>query len=77
MAMTKSQIKVAALELDPVERQALAEELLLSLDQADSQTIDAAWLAEARRRDAAFLNGSVASKPVDEVIDRIRSRGVR
>jgi len=53
MATTKIQLKVDALELDPVERQALAAEVLLNLDEADSQTIEAAWLAEARRRDAA------------------------
>jgi hypothetical protein len=74
MSLNKSQIKAAALELDPAEREALAEELLLSLSDEESQAIDAAWLAEARRRDAAFAAGSVLARPVDDVVDRLTRR---
>jgi putative addiction module component (TIGR02574 family) len=71
MTLTREQIKTAALQLAPSEREALAEELLLSIDEADRQSIDAAWLAEARRRDGDLAAGRTAAKPVDEVIDRL------
>lgn len=48
---------MAAFELDPSDRESLAEELLLSIGNADRDAIDAAWLAEAHRRDAAFAKG--------------------
>jgi Putative addiction module component len=70
MALTREQIKTAALELDPVEREALAEEILLSIADAERSAIDAAWLAEARQRDA----GKSSDRPVDEVIDRLRNK---
>lgn len=72
--MTREQIRVAALELDPAERERLAEELLLSIGQSDQEAIDAAWLAEAHRRDALFQAGATTARPVDEVIDRIKRR---
>lgn len=71
MTLTPEQIKTAALQLAPVEREALAEELLLSLGDADRQSIDAAWLAESRRRDADFLAGRTGAKPADQVIARL------
>ena len=71
MTLTREQIRTAALQLDPVEREALAEELLLSIGEADRQAIDAAWLAEAHRRDADFLTGRTGAKPADQVIARL------
>jgi putative addiction module component (TIGR02574 family) len=72
MILSKDEIKTAALQLNPAEREALAEELLLSIEGAEREAIDGAWLAEARRRDADFLAGKTTAKPVDEVIDRLR-----
>ena len=63
----------AALDLDPAEREALAEELLLSVGGAEREAIDAAWLAEARRRDAALLAGKTRVSPVDEVVGRLKA----
>jgi putative addiction module component (TIGR02574 family) len=74
MSLTKEQIRSAALELDPAEREALAEELLLSIDSAQRDAIDAAWIAEVRRRDERYRTGNSAAKPVDEVISRLRAR---
>ena len=71
MTLTRDQIKSAALKLAPAEREALAEELLLSIDDTDRQSIDAAWLAEAHRRDADFVVGKTGAKPVGQVIDRL------
>lgn len=73
MPLTKDQIMTEALQLDPLEREALAEELLLSLSESDCRAIDAAWLEEAKRRSEAYREGRETAKPVDEVISRIRA----
>jgi len=70
MSMNREQIRDAALSLQPAEREALAEELLLSIDTADADAIDAAWLAEAKRRD----DGTQAARPVEEVLNRLTHR---
>jgi putative addiction module component (TIGR02574 family) len=72
--MTKEQIISEAMELVPAERQTLAEELLLSIDETDMEEIDHAWLEEVRRRDAAFQRKEMSASPVEEVINRIRVR---
>ena len=71
MTMSKEQIRDAALQLGAAEREALAEELLLSLNDSESEAIDRAWLEETRRRDAALLAGTSRTKPVSEVLDRL------
>lgn len=76
MTLTREQIRAAALELDPDDREALAEELLLSIGIEEPEAIDQAWLEEARRRDSKFLAGEKDAKPVDEVLDRLK-RGAR
>lgn len=75
--MTPEQIRSAAMDLDPAQREALAEELLLSLTDADRGAIDAAWLAESQRRDAAFTRGATTARPVDQVIQRLQRRAGR
>jgi putative addiction module component (TIGR02574 family) len=74
MPLKKEQIRIEAMKLDPADREALAEELLLSIDEDGRDAIDAAWLAEAKRRDAAFQKGKTAAKPVESVIERLKSR---
>jgi hypothetical protein len=74
VTLTKEQIKAAAMELEPMEREALAEELLLSLSEGEREKIDAAWLGEAHQRDAAFAAGKIGAKPVDEVIQRLAGK---
>lgn len=71
MALTNTEIRTAALELDPAEREALATELLLSLSGAQQDEIDAAWLAEAKARETAFLAGKITARPVDEALVRL------
>jgi putative addiction module component (TIGR02574 family) len=77
MPMTKEQIKTAALELEPAERESLAEEILLSIGPADREAIDTTWLAEAHRRYAAYRDGSTTGKPVEQIIDRLRGKARR
>lgn len=75
--MTKDQVRVKAMALDPTDRETLAEELLLSLTESDQGTIDAAWLAEARRREEAVEAGQLSGSAVDEVIARVQSKAGR
>ncbi len=74
MSLTREQIRSAALQLDPTEREALAEELLRSISGDQSEAIDAAWLTEVHRRDAEFVAGKTGAKPVDEVLNRLESK---
>lgn len=70
--MTKDQVRAEALALDPKERETLAEELWLSLiDDSDRDEIDAAWLAEVRRREETAQRDRTLGLPVDEVIARV------
>jgi putative addiction module component (TIGR02574 family) len=74
MTLNKEQVMTEAMKLDPLERESLAEELLLSVHESDRAEIDAAWLAEAKRREAAFEAGQASAKPVDNVIQRLLSK---
>lgn len=72
--MTLDQLRSAALALDPKQRESLAEELLFSINESDSAKIDAAWLAEARRRDADLAADRTHLVPIDEALQRISNR---
>ena len=74
---TKDQIKRAALELNVAEREALAEELLLSIEGTDRDTIDAAWLDEIRQLDDRFRAGESQGQPMDQVIGRLMHKAGR
>jgi Putative addiction module component len=73
MSLTKEQIKTAALQLNPTDREALAEELLLSLSDGERDAIDAAWLAEAKRRDEIFKLSGRPANSVDKVVARLKN----
>jgi putative addiction module component (TIGR02574 family) len=75
MTLTTDQIRLAALNLSASEREALGEELLMSISEDDRAAVEAAWLEEAKRRSAAFKRGETTANPVDEVIDRILQKG--
>jgi putative addiction module component (TIGR02574 family) len=75
MLLNKEQIRDAAMKLQPVEREILAEELLLSIDSNEREKIDAAWLVEVRRRDAEFSQGKISAKPVEEILAQLESKG--
>lgn len=74
MRLTKEQIKNEAMNLDPAQRTELAEELLLSVDGPDRDAIDAAWLAEAHRRDSLQSTKKSSIKSVDDVIRRLENK---
>jgi putative addiction module component (TIGR02574 family) len=66
MPANAKQILKDALTLPAVERAALAEELLSSLDRPDS-TIDELWSKEAEDRLAAFEAGEMKAIPAEDV----------
>jgi len=68
--MTKDQILTEAMSLDAADREALAEQLFLSVGQSDAETIASAWLQEVRAGDALFVAGKMKASPIDDVIDR-------
>jgi putative addiction module component (TIGR02574 family) len=74
MAMTKKQIISEAMSLDPRDREAIAEELLLSVDSATQEEVSDAWAAEIQRRVARADRGEGSSKPVDKIVARLRNK---
>ncbi|MHB0940070.1 MAG: addiction module protein [Armatimonadota bacterium] len=75
--MTPREEKVfrEALELPPLERAALVEQLLRSFDPEPSVTseIETAWVSEAHDRMAAYESGEITARSEDDVfadIDR-------
>jgi putative addiction module component (TIGR02574 family) len=62
------------MSLPPEDRSRIAEELWHSVDEAKQEQIDAAWMAEIRRRIAAVDSGQMKTTPADEVFANIRSK---
>jgi putative addiction module component (TIGR02574 family) len=77
MALTKEQILAEAMSLPPDERSHVAEELWLSVDEATKEEIDAAWLAEIRRRVAAVDSGAMKTIPAEELLAELRAKHQR
>ena len=71
MTNTAKGILRQALDLSPVDRAQLIEELFRSFDPHDSAAIDAKWAAEAEARIAAYEAGKIPAVPVDEAFARI------
>jgi putative addiction module component (TIGR02574 family) len=74
MPMTKEQIYAEAIALDVREREALAEELLLTVDDGTREEVDAAWAEEIERRIAEYERGEVKAIPGDQVLRELRAR---
>jgi putative addiction module component (TIGR02574 family) len=72
MQINLEQIEAAALSLPPEGRARLAERLLASLDDDPQNT--AAWIAEAKRRDAEIEAGSVVPISAEEVFAKARAK---
>ena len=64
---TISEIEAAALNLDTDARAALAEKLLLSLEDLSQEEIDRLWVEEALRRDAELDAGTAKARDADDV----------
>jgi len=70
MSNKARQILEDSFALSPLERAAIAEGLLSSLDRPDPE-MDALWAAEAEARIVAYEAGSMATTPADEVLASI------
>ncbi len=71
-AMSHTEILESARKLRPVERLHLIDALLESLDEPDP-VIEAAWLAEAQDRLAAFERGELPAAPIEELFAKLRA----
>ena len=74
MPMTKEQLLAEAMALDVKERESLAEELLLTVDDGTREEVDAAWAEEIQRRIAEYERGEVKAIPGDQVLRELRGR---
>ncbi|MGA2498154.1 MAG: addiction module protein [Tepidisphaeraceae bacterium] len=74
MSMTKEQVLREAMALASGDREAIADELFMSLDEDDGQTLRAIWLAEAKRRDADYAAGRIKASSVEEAVHRVLAR---
>jgi putative addiction module component (TIGR02574 family) len=73
MSLTREQILEAALALPRESKLRLAEEILDSVNQADSAEIDAAWVVEAKRRLEELDRGEAHTIPAEQMFARIRA----
>ena len=68
-------ILAEALELPPVERAELVENLLSSFEFQSRKAIDALWAQEAEDRIDAFERGEMAGIPARDVFEEIEKTG--
>ena len=71
--MDSKALQEAALNLPPDERAALAQKLLLSLDEQSEAELERTWLSEAARRARELDRGEAQAIPADEVRRKARS----
>jgi putative addiction module component (TIGR02574 family) len=64
-----SQLAKKAIELEPVERIRLVEEILRSLDKPDHD-IEQSWVAESEARYAAYRRGELDAMDWEEIKKR-------
>lgn len=72
MPLTLDQLASEAMHLPAVSRAELAERLVQSLDAADNQEVQQAWVEEALRRRDEVRFGQVQPIPGDEVLAEAR-----
>ena len=68
--MTKDQIIAEAKKLAWQDRADIVEELILSQSSEEGAAIDAAWCAEAKRREEAVKRGELETVEGDEAMRR-------
>jgi len=60
-----------ALELPPIERAELVEEIMSSFDSSARAEVDALWAREAENRIDAYEKGELKARSADEIIESI------
>jgi len=71
MSAQSKRLLTEALDLPPVERAELIEQLLSSFDFPSRQEVDDLWGKEAEERIAAYESGEIAATPAPRVFERI------
>ena len=74
MTSQSHKILKEALDLSPIERAELVEQILASFDFPARKDIDAAWAQEAEDRIDAYERGEIGSSPSDEVLKEINKQ---
>jgi putative addiction module component (TIGR02574 family) len=74
MSEQAQQVLRDALDLPPIERAELIEELYRSFDFPSRELADSLWAAESEKRIDAYEQGKVGATPANQVFDRIGSR---
>ena len=70
MSSAAKAILESALKLDPAEREALAHELLESIDTSADTDLSPAWEAEIEQRLRKIVSGEATFVNADEVFER-------
>ncbi|MCR4291317.1 MAG: addiction module protein [Candidatus Kuenenia sp.] len=71
MSKQEKRILADALELPPVERAELVEQLLSSFEFPSREKVDALWAKEAESRIDAFERREIGTIPAKEVFEKI------
>lgn len=71
MTPQSQQILREALDLPPVDRAELVEQILASFEFPARQDIDAVWAREVENRIDAYERGEIGSSPASEVFKEI------
>ena len=74
MSRQGKQILAEALDLPPIERAEIVEELLSSFEFPSRKTIDELWAQEAESRIDAYERGEITAIPAKEVFENIEKR---
>lgn len=74
MSKQGKQILAEALNLPPIERAEIVEELLSSFEFPSRKTIDELWAQEAESRIDAYERGEIPAIPAKEVFEKIEKR---
>jgi putative addiction module component (TIGR02574 family) len=68
---SKQEVLSEALNLPPMERAELIEDLLSSFDFPDRKRLDALWAEEVENRLDAYDQGELSGSPMDAVFEKI------
>lgn len=71
MSENREKILAQALELPPIERAELIEELLSSFEFPSRKSIDEMWAKEAENRIDAYERGQLTATPAKDVFNKI------
>ncbi len=74
MSRQGKQILAEALNLPPIERAEIIEELLSSFEFPSRRTIDELWAQQAENRIDAYERGEITAIPAKEVFEKIEKR---